>query len=250
MFQTEPIKFLQSFASDWLTDFFLFITQLGYSSFYIPVLILVTLGLSFRKGFLLIQMMLWVAIVTDLLKTAIALPRPADVDSGVLLLKDNVPNPTPFAGKGGAGFWSLPDAETVRIIRAQPEWSFGLPSGHVSGATTFWGGLSMLFPGAALRSVTIAMIILMPLSRMYLGRHFLADALAGFLLGAAFLALAYVGFVRPGTEGRLLGLSRLRLTLDLRGLLPLLLLLLVPLLLLLLGPMVGAENAGRLLAGC
>ncbi len=56
VFQTEVIEFLQSFSTEWLTDFLLLVSRLGYTSFYIPVLILITFGLDFRKGFLLTQM--------------------------------------------------------------------------------------------------------------------------------------------------------------------------------------------------
>jgi membrane-associated phospholipid phosphatase len=246
MFQTEPVKFLQSFATDWLTELLSVVSRLGYSSFYIPILIVILFGLSFRKGFLLTQMMIWLGITTDLLKNVVAFPRPADVDSGVRLLAEGVPNPTPFTGMGGTGFWDLPDPEAIRVIRAEPDGSFGIPSGHVGGATTFWGGLSLLFRSAALRATALAMILLMPLSRMYLGRHFLADVLAGFLLGAACLAVSYLVFIRPGARGRLLELARLRPAASARAILLPVFLLGAPLGLLALAPLVEPEDAGRL----
>lgn len=246
MFQTEPIKFLQSLSTEWLTDFLLFISQLGYSSFYMPVLILITFGIDFRKGFLLTQMMLWVGLLTVLLKNLIALPRPADVDSAVQLLQEKIPNPTPFSGMGGESFWDLPDLETIRVFRYQPEWSFGLPSGHVSGTATLWGGLSLLFRPAAIKVVGLVMVILMPLSRMYLGRHFLADVLGGFLLAAGLVVVVHVLFVRPGTHGRLLALVRLRPSVDRRFVVLLAVLLVAPIVLLALSPLVEAEDAGSL----
>jgi membrane-associated phospholipid phosphatase len=245
MFQTELIKAMQSYATDGLTDFMVLVSRTGYSSFYIPVLILITFGLSFRKGFLLIQIMLWIGIITDVLKNVIAMPRPADVDSGVLLLKDNVPNPTPFLGKGGAGFWDLPDAETIDIIRSQPEWSYGLPSGNVSGATSFWGGLSLLFRYAPAKVVALAMITLMPLSRMYLGRHFLADVLGGFFLGIVILAAVNYLFLRRGACCRLLDLARIQLTTSPGSVVLLAYLILAPLILLL-SPLIEAGDVGNL----
>jgi membrane-associated phospholipid phosphatase len=246
MFQTEPIKFLQSLSSEWLDGLFIFVSALGYSSFYIPILILITFGISFRKGFLLTQMMLWVGLVTLLLKNLFALPRPADVDSAVLLIKDNVPNSTPFTGMGGQGFWDLPDPEAIRIIREQPEWSYGLPSGHVSGTATFWGGLALLFRPLAIKIIGLIMIILMPLSRMYLGRHFVADVLGGFVVAAVLLAVFHALFIRPESRGRLLALVRLRTSLNLRFVALLGVLLVVPLLLPALDPFVEMEDAGRL----
>jgi len=247
VFQTEPIKLLQSFATDWLTDFLWLVTQLGYSSFYIPVVFLITFGVSFRKGFVLTQMLVWIGILTELLKNVIALPRPADVDSGVQLLVEGVPNPAPFSDMGGRGFWGLPDPEAIRLYRAQPEWSFGIPSGHVSGTTTFWGGLSLLFRNPALRAAAVLVVLLMPLSRMYLGRHFVADVLAGFLLAAVMLAIGYRLFIRPEARGRLLDLTRLDPVANGPTMLVLALSLLMPFLLLTLNPLVEPQHAGRLL---
>lgn len=246
MFQTELIKFLQSFATDWVTDFMLFVSRLGYSSFYIPMVILIIFGVNFRKGFLLTQMLLWVGILTDLLKNAFALPRPADVDSAVKLLKEGVPNPTPFTDMGGTGFWNLPDPEAIRLYRSQPDWSFGLPSGHVSGTTTFWGGLSLLFQRTAVRATAVVVIILMPVSRMYLGRHFLADVLAGFLLAAAILASGYRLFIGARAPGRLLDIIRVHLKMNGSTVLFLAYSLLIPVVLLMLSPMVEPEDVGRL----
>ncbi len=247
MFQTEPIKFLQSFATEWLTDFLLLVSQLGYSSFYIPAVILLTFGLNFRKGFLLTQMLVWVGIITDLLKNVIALPRPSDVDSGVKLLGEGAMNLTPFIDKGGTGFWNLPDPEAIRLFRSQPEWSFGLPSGHVSGTTTFWGGLSLLFRHAAVRAVALVIIVLMPISRMYLGRHFLADVLAGFLVAGVMLATGYRLFIAAKAPGRLLNLIWIHLAANVSTVLFLMYLLLLPAAVLLLSPLAEPEDVGRLL---
>ena len=246
MFQTEPIKFLQSLSTEWLTDFLVFVSQLGYSSFYIPVLILITFGINFRKGFLLIQMMLWMGLLTGLLKNLFGLPRPEDVDSAVRMLEENIPNPTPFSDMGGHGFWDLPDAEAIRIIREQPDWSYGLPSGHVSGATTFWAGLSLLFRPAAIKVAALIMIVLMPLSRMYLGRHFVADVLGGLLLATGFLALVHATFIKPGTHDRLLALVRLRPGVNLRLFVLLLVLLVAPIVLAAPNSLIEPDNAGRL----
>lgn len=247
MFQTELIKFLQSFATDWLTDLMLSVTRLGYSSFYIPMLVLITFGISFRKGFLLTHLMLWVGLLTDLLKNIFALPRPADVDSGIKLLEEGVPNPAPFVGKGGAGFWELPAREAIHLYRSQPEWSFGFPSGHVSGTTTFWGGLSLLFRYRIMRIVAIIVIILMSVSRMYLGRHFLADVLAGFLLAAIFLVIGHRLYIRKGSPGRLLDLRYVCLSMNWKSILFVTYMLLLPFALLLLSPYVEFKDAGRLL---
>lgn len=245
MFQTGPIHFLQSFASEWLTTLMKLVSETGYSSFHIPFLMIIALGVSFRKGLILMQMMMLVGLLVDLLKDVIGLPRPSDVDSTIKMLRDGTPNRAPFTEKGGTGFFSLPAAEAISLYRAQTEWSFGLPSGHVAGATTLWGGLSMLFRHKLVWAISLVMIVLMPLSRMYLGRHFIADVLGGLLLGGACVLVFRQLFIVPGNHYRLLNLTRFHLAYNYQSVLLVGYLLIAPLLFLPLIPMVDADDVGR-----
>ena len=81
------------------------------------------------------------------------------------------------------------------------ESSYSFPSGHVAGATLFYGFLAamviaqieswrwrvMIVLGA------IAVVVLVALTRMYLGVHYLSDVLAAFAEGIAWLALCLTG---------------------------------------------------------
>lgn len=246
MFQTEPIHFLQSFANDWIIALMVLVSSMGYPPFYIVIFILITLGVNFRKGLLLIQIVLCVSILTELLKNMVALPRPSDVDSNVKLLGKDYPNPSPLTDMGACGFLHLPDPEAIRLYRSQPEWSFGFPSGHVSSTTTFWGGMSLLFRNTVVWVLAAVIIALMPLSRMYLGRHFLADVLGGLVLAGIVVAVTYPLFIIPTARSRLLDAVRLHLATNTRSLLLLTYLLLLPLLLVTLTPLVQPESAGGL----
>lgn len=57
-------------------------------------------GVNFRKGYIVIQMVLRNDILTEVLKNVIALPRPFYVDSAVQFLCTEHANPTPFTGMG------------------------------------------------------------------------------------------------------------------------------------------------------
>jgi membrane-associated phospholipid phosphatase len=80
--------------------------------------------------------------------------------------------------------------------------SYSFPSGHVAGATLFYGFLLALLASrtsswlarCALGVLALAMISLVALSRMYLGAHYLSDVLAAFAEGVAWLTLCVVGF--------------------------------------------------------
>lgn len=180
MFQTEPILALQSL--EWLSFPMWLVSQLGYTQFFILVMLAILYMVDFRKGFVLIQIVSWNGILTDLLKAFFALPRPDAVDSRVLL--DGVePNPVGIHAKGAPGFFAPLPADVVSHYRGLENVSYGFPSGHCSAATSTWGSIALLFKQPEVRAVALVMILLMPVSRMYLGRHFLAGSLGGVAQG-------------------------------------------------------------------
>lgn len=79
--------------------------------------------------------------------------------------------------------------------------TYSFPSGHVAGATLFYGFLFALLASRtrswtarlALGLAALAMIVLVASSRMYLGAHYLSDVLAAFAEGTAWLTLCVVG---------------------------------------------------------
>ena len=245
MFQVEPILFLQSLANDALSTIMVLVSKMGYTPFYVVVLSFILFGVNFRKGFILTQMILWNGMLTDLLKQVIGLPRPSDVDSAVRFLEEGVKNPTPFSGLGGRGFFGLPSAEAIQFFRNLPEWSFGFPSGHVSGTATLWGGMFLLFRRRWIWILGAIMCILMPLSRMYLGRHFFADVIGGLSLAGVIVLVAYYLTMKDHPTIPLLKTERLTFQTDTKTWLTIGGLLVPPLLLALI-PMIEAGDAGRL----
>jgi membrane-associated phospholipid phosphatase len=67
----------------------------------------------------------------------------------------------------------------------------GLPSGHTQNSVAFWGYLASHYRRPWLWIGAVALMVLVPLSRVYLGVHFPTDLLGGYLLGA-FLLLVYL----------------------------------------------------------
>lgn len=191
MFQTEIILYLQSFESAPLNVFFGTVSSLGYSGFYIPFLIIVMFCINFRKGFYLLHVLLWTGFVTAFLKEFFALPRPCDVDLNVKLINKDYQNPTMFVSMGASHFLGgLPD-NVIAYYRSMQNYSHGFPSGHVSSTTALWGSIFLLFQRQWVKTLSIVLVALMPITRMYLGRHFLVDVLGGFLLGMVFVLIFY-----------------------------------------------------------
>jgi membrane-associated phospholipid phosphatase len=196
MFQTELILFLQSFETDFLNFFFQFWSDIGFSRWTSLFSLVFLFGISFRYGFILVQAMILNGLTSLWLKEVFALPRPAHVDLNVKLIGEGVPNMSPFESQGAQSFFGGMPQEVVESWRANPPQSWGLPSGHTSNAMTF-GGLLFLFTKKPwVKVVSAAIILFVPLSRMYLGRHFLADVLGGYVIGLAFVFVFYKGMVK------------------------------------------------------
>jgi membrane-associated phospholipid phosphatase len=178
-----------------------FITSLGYSQFFFGAFLIIIFGIDFKKGFVLIQVLLLTAALTEFLKNTFALPRPYHVDSNVIQPDIGPDNDSPFTNKGAGSIFGLLPREVIDYYRALPDKiSYGLPSGHTSSAVTFWGSLVLLFKNKYIKYISITMIVLVPLSRLYLGRHFPADIIGGYILGGLILLFMYKTFF---TQNRL-----------------------------------------------
>ncbi|MCP5049432.1 MAG: phosphatase PAP2 family protein, partial [bacterium] len=216
MFQTELILFLQSFSNDVLTFIFQLFSDIGHTTIIMPIIVAVTIGFHFRIGVIMMHTTLWTGVATVLLKEYFSLPRPSNVDSAVQFLERNPHPPTPFESMGAKSFFESLPQTVVDALRAKKIDTFGLPSGHTSTAVSVWGSVLLYFktwPVAMYRqnlsergavenklkwimAIAITFIICIPLSRMYLGRHFLGDVLGGFLVGSVILLTFYHGVYR------------------------------------------------------
>lgn len=199
MFQTEINHFFQSFASDGLTAFMRFITTLGYLEFFMLFLIILLLAINFKKAFLMFMVLIWTGAITFFFKDYFDLPRPFHVDNTLQLLDGQLPDAATFdfTKRGATSFWGTVPADVLKITRASEGIENGFPSGHSSIAIAFWGALLLLFRKKWVSAISIALMILIPLSRIYLGVHFLADVIGGVILGAILLAAFYAIVLKP-----------------------------------------------------
>jgi len=208
MFQTEIMIGLQALRSDPLTWLMKLITATGYYSFIATLIIAVMLGISLRKGFLLFQLFAWTGMASELCKGLFGLPRPFFVDNRILCLESGWDSATPLHAQGATSFFALPPRSVIDAFRTQT-LSFGFPSGHVSGSVAIWGGLAVFFRKRWLAWLAPIFVTLVALSRMYLGVHFLGDALGGALLGGLMLLLAWRLVGNPGSQERFFAAARL-----------------------------------------
>ncbi len=237
MFQVEPILWLQSFESSFITWLMSTVSLLGYSIVYGILISIITFGINLRKGLAIFMILAIGGIMTDGLKRGLKFPRPSDIDVRVI-----EPGQQPsgrLVDFGGAkSFWSLPSKEAMLAVKMQTGWSYGLPSGHVSAATAFLFGLFFFYRKKRILVFSVCWVILMALSRMYLGRHFMADVIGGVFVGTLAVIIAALLFksLEIGSYKKISPFAFLRVTCFV---LPLVIL--VPLI-----ELLDADNVGRL----
>lgn len=156
----ELIRAFQSLGG-WLTAPMLFFTVLGTEEFFLLALPLIFWCINRRLGIELSILLLASAGINEWSKGLFKLPRP---------------------------FWLEPQ------IALSSETSFGLPSGHAQHALALWGYLAIILR-RPWRWLPVAFLLLIALSRLYLGVHFPWDTLIGWLLGA--LVLGGFLWLRP-----------------------------------------------------
>lgn len=69
----------------------------------------------------------------------------------------------------------------VKALQQVPSWGF--PSGHTQLSVTVWGYLAAAFRKKKLLVFAVVMMVLVPLSRLYLGVHDLPDLIGGYAIG-------------------------------------------------------------------
>ena len=79
--------------------------------------------------------------------------------------------------------------------------SYGFPSGHTMGATLFYGAVAILVAHSVrtwrlrvlIFCIAVAVVVLIGISRIYLGAHYLTDVLGAIAVGLAWLAFCWTG---------------------------------------------------------
>jgi membrane-associated phospholipid phosphatase len=148
------IEWLQALG-DWLVLPMKFFTYLGNKEFYILVAPTILWCFDAMLGLRIGLLLLTSGSVNNILKLSFGLPRP---------------------------YWVSRD---IQAFAWRP--TFGLPSGHAQNALVIWGGLANWLRKRWLTVTCILLILLISVSRLYLGVHFPADTLGGWLFGAVLL---------------------------------------------------------------
>ncbi len=93
--------------------------------------------------------------------------------------------------KGPRPYWI-----SDKIVPGAHESSFGIPSGHTMNSTAVWGWSAIESKNRKAALAASAMVLLIAVSRLILGVHFLSDVLLGLLLGVLLL-IAFSKLQKP-----------------------------------------------------
>lgn len=157
-FSLEVTRWLQENYPQ-LNSFFLVTSEIGGFEFYLAIITLIYWCIEKSLGRSLAYILSFSFLINGILKHIIRDPRPYWLDS------------------------------TLGLIM---ERSYGVPSGHAQGATVFYGFLALWFRRAWVWFLAIMMILLISLSRVYLGVHDIEDVLAGIFIGVLILIAYYL----------------------------------------------------------
>ena len=153
----ELAQMLQSIG-DWLTPIMQIFTFLGNEEFYLLIMPVMVWSVDYWFGVRLGVLLLTTGSINWISKVSLHQPRPYWVDSSVKNL-------------------------------TAPGDSFGLPSGHSMNASALFGLAAATIKRSWATILAIIIIVMIGLSRIYLGVHFTIDVAVGWILGLVMLWL-------------------------------------------------------------
>ncbi|HEX2223576.1 MAG TPA: phosphatase PAP2 family protein [Thermoanaerobaculia bacterium] len=171
----EGVRWLQQLFGPDAYPWFLVLTYFGSSAVLWGLIGILYWLVSPRLGRRLAVVVGLGFVVNQILKDVIETPRPYDLDPVLA---------TRFAQSTGGGG--------------------GFPSGHTQNAATFWPALAVYFGRRWIWGVSLALIVAVAASRLYLGVHSPVDVIGGTVIGLL-LALYSPAFDAPLPRRRIWG---------------------------------------------
>ncbi len=157
-FQVEIIKFIQTFSNSFLDLLFEAITLLGEESVLVFLSAFIFLSIDKNKGYKLIFTIASGTCFNALIKNIVKFERPIGI-------------------------------EGIISNRVHTATGYSFPSGHTQATSTFWSSVSIIFKKKALYIFTAIIIILVAISRLYLGVHWPTDVIFGAIFGVIWALL-------------------------------------------------------------
>ena len=143
----EILRFLEGIRTPFLDSFFSFVTHLGEETFFIVLGIVFFWCVNKKEGYYILSVGFIGTIINQFLKLLFRIPRPWVRDKNFTIVES--------ARSGATGY--------------------SFPSGHTQSSVGVFGSIARYEKAKWLRIICIAICVLVPLSRLYLGVHTPAD---------------------------------------------------------------------------
>ena len=141
------LYFLEDIRNPVLDFIFSFVTLFGEETVFMAIGMIVFWCVNKQKGYYLLSVGFVGTVINQFLKITFRIPRPWVKDPNFTIVES--------AREAASGY--------------------SFPSGHTQTSVGLFGGLALKFKNRAIRTASIALCVLVPLSRMYLGVHTPAD---------------------------------------------------------------------------
>ena len=162
------LYFLESIRFPGLNEFMLLITRLGEETAFLVAALIVFWCVDKKRGYYLMSVGFLGTMANQFVKLACRVPRP----------------------------WVLDPDFTILEQAREAATGYSFPSGHCQCAVGTFGAIAASGRNRMVRILCIAVCILVPLSRMYVGVHTPADVLAG----SAMALILVFGLKKPVLE--------------------------------------------------
>lgn len=160
----EFLYFLEKLRVPVLNEFMLLITQLGEETAFLVIALVLFWCVDKYKGYYILSVGFIGTLANQFMKLWFRIPRP----------------------------WVLDENFTILEQAREAASGYSFPSGHTQSAVGTFGGIALICKDRWLRIGALAVAILVPFSRMYIGVHTPLDVLT-----AAAMAVALLLILKP-----------------------------------------------------
>ena len=151
-FELNIIRAIQSIANPFLDGLFQFITMFGEEAILIPLIAVIYWSFNKKMGEYIAYASLTSVLVNGAIKDIFKAKRPI--------------------GEPG-----------IRSLRVETATGYSFPSGHTQGTASFWGAIAIYLKKNCMYAISGLIIVLVAISRLYLGVHYPKDVLFGAIFG-------------------------------------------------------------------
>ena len=151
-FELNIIRAIQSIANPFLDGLFQFITMFGEEAILIPLIAVIYWAFNKKMGEYIAYASLTSVLVNGAIKDIFKAKRPI--------------------GEPG-----------IRSLKVETATGYSFPSGHTQGTASFWSAIAIYLKNNYMYGISALIIVLVAISRLYLGVHYPKDVLFGAIFG-------------------------------------------------------------------